>query len=94
LQFNRNDALTLTKSIEISVRRNFTSRTLSFTIRKNLNCAISSNFFWAPFELIYLSLVVTVRSLQFTHPQTGALITLRFNLMDHPSRYAKISLTK
>jgi hypothetical protein len=94
LQFNRNDAINLAKSIDISIINNQKSQVLSFTIRKNLKCKIDCNFFWSPFELIYLVLVVTIRSMILTHPKTHSGITIRFNLMDHESRSLKISYTK
>lgn len=74
--------------------RNDSAHTISFTLRRNLKCSIDANFFWAPFEMIYLALVVTVRSLPLTDPLTGEAILLRFNLMDHPKRRLKISLTR
>jgi hypothetical protein len=92
LQFNRSEAVTLARSIEVScVRRGCL---LSFTVRRRVKCAIDSNFFWAPFEVIYLALVVTVRSMALADPLSGKPITLRFNLMSHPVRHLKVSLTR
>jgi hypothetical protein len=94
-QFNRSDAIQLVRSIEISLTKNEKHQTLSFTIRKKLKAKVECNFFWSPFELIYLALVVTIRSLNIDNPLDAAKpILIRFNLMDHPSRFVKVSHTR
>lgn len=67
---------------------------LCWTVRRRMECAIDGSYFWAPFELIYLAVVVTVRSISLCDPTTGTPVTLHFNLMSHPARHLKVSLTR
>ena len=61
LEVNRGDPIKLEDSLFITTRRNPTEKTLSFTIRKNLQTRMDPHIFWTPFEILNMILTINLR---------------------------------
>ena len=89
LNFNHSEAVLLTDNLNTSYKRNKSQKVITYVLRKKLVVAAHPHIFWSPFEVVDLILSVTVMSVSFTMGNKS--ITIKFNLMDFPNTFLKLS---
>ena len=88
-----------TDSLEITFKHKEKEKEFTYTVRKIFKTRIDSDVFWSPFEMVNLVSSITLQSVTFkiADKETGKKVLsgeMKFNLMDHQSRYLKASYSE